>query len=100
MQVAVVPEGASDVNALPGLIRLVTCLWQDMWLSSGHCNIVVDSGTGTCAIGAERFMCSMASAHPSSSSAIYCDENAPTWIRLSLQAWRWALPCVVCRGAS
>ncbi|MCO5574556.1 hypothetical protein L7F22_028344 [Adiantum nelumboides] len=51
-KVAVVKEGASDVVALLGLIRLVDYLSQPCFLGSDRrLQIVIDCGTGTTAIG-------------------------------------------------
>lgn len=50
VQVAVVPEGAADVQSLVGLLRLVAHLDETAALGAAP-HIVVDSGTGTSAIG-------------------------------------------------
>lgn len=51
-KVAVIPEGASDADALPGLVRMVRWLADSGALGPTQEQvIVVDSGTGTTAIG-------------------------------------------------
>lgn len=61
--IAVIPEGAATPAALLGLIRLVAWLSGDAQspLAGRRCHIVVDSGTGATAAGAEGGLCCTAS---------------------------------------
>ena len=52
-QVEAIPEGASELAALLGLVRLVRYLASDTAFGASKRSIVVDCGTGTTAIGAQ-----------------------------------------------
>lgn len=52
LQVRIIPEGAACLDALPGLVRMVHALAGGGTPEGGHWTVVVDSGTGTSAIGA------------------------------------------------
>lgn len=64
LQVHLLPEGGSGVHALLGLIRLVGWLAEDMFSLKDNYILVVDSGTGTTAVGMTSKPCEFLSQIP------------------------------------
>lgn len=109
LQVAVIPEGASDASALLGLVRMVRWLADSGALGCAQeQTIVVDSGTGTTAIGASQllsFKSCMASIPAnarcfSKNTSVIGTANEEAFEFLFVQAWPSALRCWVCHGMS